>query len=224
MDINAVGEIRWNPSVVRAWLNAGEVEPLLEVLLEPRAPVGVRIVIMNEVTELGDQRFVPALVQLLSDGSAGIRGRAAITLGFCALKGMLADEAAPALLRCVEDEDDYVQMESLIALSHLGERRAIPALLELAETSPVTDYRGTAVAALGRLGAPEAEGYFIRYLRSRDRADAAWAATWLAEIGTEASIKPLRMAARLARLNRANRKDYRDAIDAIETRASPAGT
>ena len=128
---------------------------------------------------------------------------------------MPVEEATPALLRCTEDDDEYVRMRALIALSQIGEQSVVPAFLELAERSPVANYRRTAVAALGRLRAPEAETYFIRYLRDPEESD--WAATWLEEIGTDASLRPLRKA---AKRDPAHSDDYNKAIAAIEGRKS----
>jgi hypothetical protein len=216
VDKPAIKELRRNRCLLWDWIEAGEVVPLIEVLLEPRLGRG-RFPVMNAVPNLGDTRFVPALVQLLSDDDFGIRGRAAQTLSYCALKGMPVEEAVPALLRCTEDDDEYVRMNALIALSQIGEQSVVPAFLELAERSPVANYRTTAVAALGRLRAPEAETYFIRYLDDREEAD--WAATWLEEIGTDASLRPLRKA---AKRDPAHSNDYNKAIAAIEGRKGNA--
>jgi HEAT repeat protein len=214
-----IEEIRQNLSVVHDWLQAGEIEPLLELLLEPRAPPGVRIMVMTNMVDLDDQRLVPALVQLLADQSRAVRARAAQALGHCEIKGMDAEEAIPALLRTAEDDDDNVRMKSLIALSYLDEQRAIPAFLAMAKHPPLPGDRQTAVCALGRLRAPEAERYFIRYLTNPRKA--AWAAGWLAEIGTDDSIVPLRCAACLYLFNR---KDYRQAIETIKGRRQRAET
>jgi HEAT repeat protein len=101
----------------------------------------------------------------------------------------------------------------------IGEQKAVPGLLDLAKQSRFTNHRRSAVAGLGRLRAPEAETLFIRYLD--DREEAAWAADWLAEIGTEASVGPLRAA---AKRDRHNKGDYRAALEAIERRNSDTGT
>jgi HEAT repeat protein len=215
VDAAALDEIRQNPRLLSAWLRAGELGPLLEVLLEPRADLQWRLWLVRRVTELDPSRVVPVLVQLLSDDDYGVRGRAAEGLGCCVGKGVPLDEATEALLRCAEDDNEYVRVKALIALSYIGEQKAIPALLELAERPRYLTQRQTAVAALGRLGAPEAEAYFIGYLR--ERSHRGWAATWLEEIGTEASVDPLRVAARRDFLHR---RDYRRAIEAIEARGA----
>jgi HEAT repeat protein len=105
----------------------------------------------------------------------------------------------------------------LIALSDIGEQRAVPALLEIAERSLARNDRKSAAAALGRLGAPEAEAFFVRYLDDPEGETAPWAAGWLAEIGTEASVDALRAA---ADRDPANKGDYTEAIEAIERRNS----
>jgi len=42
-------------------------------------------------------------------------------------------EATRGLLCCAEDGNEYVRVRALIALSYIGEHKAVPALLELAE-------------------------------------------------------------------------------------------
>jgi HEAT repeat protein len=130
---------------------------------------------------------------------------------------MPVEGANEALLGCAEEPDEYVRMKALYALSVIGEQEAVRALLDIAERSPVKNYRRSAAAALGRLRAPEAETFFVRYLD--DPKDATWAATWLAEIGTEASVDSLRAA---ADRDPANKGEYSKALEAIERRNSGA--
>jgi HEAT repeat protein len=213
----AVEEIERNPALLTDWLRAQKLEPLLEVLLEPRVRRSWRLRVIREVPRFGDRRVVPALAQALADDDFGVRGRAATALADCFLNGMPVQGANAALLGCAEERDEYVRRKALYALSVIGEQKAVPALLDIAERSPVKNYRRSAAAALGRLRAPEAETFFVRYLD--DPEDAPWAATWLAEIGTEASVDSLRAA---ADRDPANNGDYGEALEAIERRKSNA--
>jgi len=225
VDTSAVEELNRNPEVLDDWLEAQELEPLLEVLLDPRADLRCRIWVMRKVPQFGDGRVVPALVQALADDNGGVRGRAAVALADCFRNGMSVEGATEALLRCAKDPHDYPRMKALIALSDIGEQRAVPALLEIAERSPAINDRQSAAAALGRLGAPEAETFFIRYLDDPEARwgikTAPWAASWLREIGTEASVDALRAA---ADRDPANKADYSQALEAIERRKSCVAT
>jgi HEAT repeat protein len=214
---------------VVAWLKAGELEPLREVLLDPRVDRSMRMWLLHQIDGSGPfpdrmsardrRRFVPMLIQLLSDDDCGVRGRAAEALGHSVGHGLPVQEATEALLRCVEDDDKYVRWKALLALSYIGEQKAVPAFLEIAERPEYPNQqRRTAVGALGRLGAPEAETYFIDYL-GNGLFDADWAAGWLEEIGTEASLEPLHAA---AKRYRANSGDFRKAAEAIEARRGHA--
>jgi hypothetical protein len=69
----AVEEIKRNPAVLNDWLERRELEPLLEVLLEPRVRRGWRITVLNWLPDVGDSRVVPALIQALADDDFAIR-------------------------------------------------------------------------------------------------------------------------------------------------------
>ena len=219
METSAVEELNRNPAVLDEWIEAQELEPLLEVLLDPGVDPWSRLWVMRVLPKFGDRRVVSALVQALADDIGAVRGRAAVALSDCFDNGIPVEGANEALLRCAEDPDDYVQMKALYTLSDIGEQKAVPTLLDIAERSPVERYRHTAAAALGRLGAPEAETFFIRYLD--DPKEAPWAATWLAEIGTQASVDALRAA---ADRDPTNKGDYNEALEAIERRNSGVKT
>jgi HEAT repeat protein len=122
-------------------------------------------------------------------------------------------EAVPALRRLLADRHHQVRLAAAIALSDVGDQAARQPLVELAEKAAAVRWRRSAVAALARLHAPEGEAGMCRYLA--DRENSAWAADWLAEMGTSSSIAPLK---RARRRHPFTRRDYTTAIREIARR------
>jgi HEAT repeat protein len=144
------------------YLPFAESEETLNLLREVLASAGVR-----------DGKADPALVQAL-DSPVGIR-RAAAALALC--KGGAADQL-PAVRKLLKDADPDVRRWAGLSLAGLGEKDAVPVLIDLLADLPVQD-------------AWEVEGYLTRVAgdkapaaqlaadkEARAKARDAWAAWW----------------------------------------------
>jgi HEAT repeat protein len=78
--------------------------------------------------EVGAKEVVAALVPVLKDKDALLRGRAADALGNLSAS---AKAAVPALIEALQDEEDYVRTEAAQALGDIGKaaQAAVPALV-----------------------------------------------------------------------------------------------
>jgi hypothetical protein len=70
-----------------------------------------------------------------------------------ALVRIAGKAALPQLLLALGDDDEFVRFETVKLLGRLGDRRAIPALAQVAEVEPETDIRAAAKRSLKALGA-----------------------------------------------------------------------
>ena len=105
-------------------------------------------------------------------------------------------EVVPALRRLLADQDDQVRLDAAITVSGVGDQTAKATLVEFANSAKYVNWRTSADAALARLRTLEGEAAMCRYLK--DQEHAAWAAGWLAEMGTTSSILLLLRARRWA--------------------------
>jgi HEAT repeat protein len=141
---------------------------------------------------------VPALVKELADNDAGVRARAADTLG---LIGWGARPAQPALRRACEDSDALVRVSAARAIALIGADQSLSVrVLQTALTHERSVVRKTAAVALGDLGASARPAVHAlrEALRDRDE-DVRWsAAEALGRIGpgAEAAVPALAAALR----------------------------
>ena len=127
-------------------------------------------------------------------------------------------EARDSLVGQLRDSDLDVRIQCLRSLGKLGDRSAVPALLErLEELEPGQEYRW-ALATLAALGAPEAQPPLLRELTTGEFAKRRWMAHCLGAVGSSASVPALRQAARADSL--LQRRWYRRAVRRIRRRES----
>lgn len=139
-------------------LGDGEAIPALEEALREGGPE-LRFQVIVSLWELKRAGAVPLLRRALSDEDGEVRARAASCLADYlqdvpgAQRGpearALADELAPLL----SDKHPAARTEGAMALSWLGDRRALPALLALLTHQ---EHDLAAIAALERLGGEDA--------------------------------------------------------------------
>jgi HEAT repeat protein len=94
---------------------------------------------------------VPALTGLLTNSSAQIRCRAAVTLG---LAGKPAEPALPALLNALNDSDRNTRREAADALGCIGQEPnlVVPALTRLLDNPDMEDVSANALGDFGDRG------------------------------------------------------------------------
>lgn len=115
------------PAASQALVSIGPpAMPTLRALLRDER-ADVRMIAIELVGTLGDAGDEDELVARLSDGSAEVRARAARALGRHA-----ASHAADRLREALDDRVFYVRVAAAHALGAIGDRAALPALLELA--------------------------------------------------------------------------------------------
>ncbi len=130
-------------------LQAEEAVPvLIEVV---RGYVGARSMASAALGQIGDRRACPVLAEALRDRSASLRLAALKSLG-----RLRCREAAPLVRPFLDAPDTRQRRIAAFTIACLGDRSALPRLVEmaLADESPIV--RPVAVEALGRLGDPAA--------------------------------------------------------------------
>jgi HEAT repeat protein len=140
--------------------NAPEIATRLAEILPDEPDRGVRKNIVATLGRLGDDAGIVALLNALKDRELMIREEAAR-----ALSRFNSDAAFDALLNALQiraDERDW-QMRSFAAdaLGQLGDRRAVPALLDALKDEHAL-VRPAAALALGRIGDEMAVGALKR--------------------------------------------------------------
>jgi HEAT repeat protein len=116
----------------------------------------------------------PLVESLRTDKEAGVRGAAAVALGFIGdrfASGALADVLAGKALgpKGKREKDEFVLRSAACSLGQLREAAAVPVLVEVLgdETSPA-DVRREAAHALGLIGDPSSAGALRAVLGSPD--------------------------------------------------------
>lgn len=162
------------------------VEPLVQALRSSRAWLTPRIA--DILARHGDEAVAPMLELLDEGGRHHARAWAASVLG-----EVRAHRAFPSLIRALGDPDDEVRAKASGALGKLGDRRAIPYLLEHLLTDPAPFVRARIAGALGQFDDPDVIERLVRAL-----GDPAWwvrmrSVEALEQIGPQAE-SPLLMA------------------------------
>ena len=100
------------------------------------------------------EETVPALLEALKDGDAGVRRVAAEALGRI---GPGAQEAIPELIKALKDKHEYVRIRAAEVLGSIGPevKEVVPALIEALKDKHAY-VRMRAAEALGSIG-PEAK-------------------------------------------------------------------
>jgi HEAT repeat protein len=138
------------------------VEPLVQALRTAEVWLAPRIA--DILTRHGDLVVEPMIAFLEEPGRHPARAWAANILG-----EVKAQSAFPALIRALGDLEDEVRAKAAFALGRLGDRRAVPYLLEHLLSDPAPFVRARIAAALGQFGDPEVIDRLVRSL-----GDPAW--------------------------------------------------
>jgi HEAT repeat protein len=176
--------------------NAKAVTPLLDTVAATRAEdADVREIALRALARIADPRAVEPLVQALRSSEVWLTPRLADILarhGEDAVAPMLGllDEGGrhharawaasvlgevrayrgfPVLIRALGDPDDEVRAKASGALGKLGDRRAIPYLLDHLLTDPAPFVRARIAGALGQFDDPDVIERLVRAL-----GDPAW--------------------------------------------------
>ncbi len=164
------------------------VKPLIEVLLKCEDSETF-CAAAYALVKIGDEAAVEPLMLSLLDDSERIRYPAARCLG------LLKDKrAADALFALTYDSDGYVAVEAILALSKMGDKRAIKPLMDYGPYLPVPySPHWTTYEHLREFHTPETADYFLRLVKeSGDFITRKFAAAALGEIGDTRAIEPLR--------------------------------
>ncbi len=159
---------------------SGQVEAIAGLLAD--RSFARRYVAAWALGEIGQPQGLPALIRALSDDNAAVRRYATRAL----IK--YNREAVAPLLEALPAADDVAAAALIRVLGDIGDRRALPALLERSTGT----HRAEVFAALGKLKDPTAEQALIDGL-----ADPSWsvrmnAAMALGPLGTEHAVASLR--------------------------------
>jgi HEAT repeat protein len=189
------------------------VEPLLAVLNDPRYPRSTASRAADALGRLGDKRAFEPLVAMLKDKSPVCRHRAvaalrelgdprAIELLTAALQdeAPLVRESAGRALAALRQQDSIakqlqdpsveVRMSAALALTRMGDRRALaPSLAALKDKNP--QVRRRAAEALGQLRDQVATEPLIAAIRDADRGVRWSAAAALGRLGDPGAVAPL---------------------------------
>jgi len=149
----------------------GAVAPLITALANADAWLAPRIA--DILARHGDVVVDPLLVLLSDSNHPAARAWAANVLG-----EVKAQRAFPALARSLNDPNDEVRAKVATALGRLGDRRAVPPLLEHLLTDPAPFVRARIASTLAQFGGPEVIDRLVRSL-----GDPAW---WVRMRGVEA--------------------------------------
>jgi HEAT repeat protein len=124
-------------------IGAAGLPGLGNLVTHPEA--AIRAVTIDLVGVLGDPAYTPLLAKRLRDSSAEVRAKAAISLG-----RLGASEAATELRMALEDRIPYVRAVAAEALGAIGDRRAVDALLGMADHD-LQDPAQAAATAVARI-------------------------------------------------------------------------
>ncbi len=139
--------------------DARAVEPLLNILNDPNDRVRhhaskalINIAKTNSDDKVPDQ-IAQAMIEQLTHEMVAVRYRAAGLLSMLCLENMqdAARQAVPALLEALSDDNTAVRREAISALGLIGDKQAIPALINLMRDQEV-ELGPSAAISLSRIG------------------------------------------------------------------------
>ncbi len=135
--------------------------------------------------KIGGTRVIKAALSLVVDRDDEIR-RTAIEI----LNQTKDDRALNHLLKATHDTDWWVSERAVDALGAIGNRKAVPRLIEMLETSPKSI--PTVVRALGLIGDPAATNDILRALDRPESNARIEALTALVKLADDRTVDPLR--------------------------------
>lgn len=150
---------------------APPVVPMLVELLRTTADVPTRQRCAAMLGQVGDERAVEPLVELLDQAVASLRKVAVYALGELKLTA-----AVDPLLEILQRETDYRVVAVIVAsLANIGDPKAITPLVELSEAASEGPLQQTIAAALRVLGRSCDLAQLIRMLNSSGKQIRDWA-------------------------------------------------
>lgn len=124
-----------------------------------------RLQAVRSLGESKDSKAVEYLLQALGDADMRIKAKAIDALG-----DMRANEATPILIQqlFLREAEPTVKRRILASLGKIGDPRAAKPIMEFLQRDLDSETRGTAIYALGDLGAPESIELLARIEESDD--------------------------------------------------------
>ncbi|MFN3477418.1 MAG: HEAT repeat domain-containing protein, partial [Candidatus Methylomirabilales bacterium] len=178
---------------------ASAVPFLLQVFDDPRWYVVRNAALI--LGHVGGEEAVGPLRRQLRHPDYRVRREVILALGRIG-----GPQVSGPLLEALQDQDPVACQYAVAALSALKERRAVPALIEIARAAPDVALQQAAIAALGRIGGEEALHTLVDLLKKRSflRTAAheemrAQAAAALGVLGTEEALEALKAEAERSR-------------------------
>ncbi len=216
------------------------VDPLIAMLIDRETSNDSKIVAINTLGIIADERAVKPLAMLLRDQNSTIRQHAAFALGMLgkpaaeqilemanssttatregaveALGGIKTPAAIDKLIASLNDSSPTVRTAAVRALGETGSERAVRPLIDVLkdENSPLKSLAATSLGHLGQIAVPD----LLTQLRSAHPATRSLAANALGEIGSKDAV------AALIELVKTDSSAARgDAIEALGKIGSPA--
>ena len=168
----------------------------------------VRVRAADALGSIGGPKVVEAVLALVKDRDEFIR-RCAIEI-LNTTRGQAGGERTVAsLVGALDDEDWWVRERAIDALARIGDRRAVPALLQLMERD--TKAAPVAIRALAGLGDVQAIPPLLAQLRRQDKSIRTEAIRAVAALADEAHVEAIQRA--LAEVRRAAPDEVRDLAD-----------
>ncbi|MBL7069307.1 MAG: HEAT repeat domain-containing protein [Candidatus Omnitrophica bacterium] len=162
------------------------IEPLIGVLQDETDAELVRAEAAYTLGRLGNIRALEPLKNALNSDETRLKSMAALGLGI-----LEREEAIPALMPHLEDQDDMVRVRTGRALSQLGAEEAFDYFVELLNNDPNADIRALAALWLADLQDMRASGHLINSLEDEDEVIACNAATALGMLKNQTAVEPL---------------------------------
>jgi HEAT repeat protein len=171
------------------------------------ASESVRRAVVENLSNLHDDRVLPALMMAISDESPKIRVAAAQSLGH-----MENLTALPQLMRALRDTDPWVRYYAARALAEVRSPESMDVLASALHHDTATQVRIAAADALGAIGGRRAVSMLAPFVDSEDRDLSRAALLALGVVGHPDALNPIRSALRS--------EDSRRRLDAVHAVAS----
>ena len=114
------------------------------------------------LAEIGGPKVVSSVLELINDEDEDIR-RTAIEI----LNATKDEAAVDSLIKATDDKDWWVRERAVDALAHIGNKKALPKLLDMRGKNPKTDT--VVIRALGKLGDADIISQIVPMLKRPER-------------------------------------------------------
>ena len=116
----------------------------------------------DALAEIGGPKVVSSVLELINDEDEDIR-RTAIEI----LNATKDEAAVDSLIKATDDKDWWVRERAVDALAHIGNKKALPKLLDMLGKNPKTDT--VVIRALGKLGDADIISQIVPMLKRPER-------------------------------------------------------